>query len=85
MLLVIQSLEYAHLPLSLGADKKRLSKRHAATSLRGISRLRVILDSAILNTLARLGWSKGEKEIFYLNDLNKEFEITESSKSWSYF
>ena len=33
------------------------------------------LDSAILNTLARLGWSKGDKEIFYLNDLIKDFEI----------
>ena len=60
-------LEYAHLPLVLGADKKRLSKRHAATSLEEY-KAEGYLDSAILNTLARLGWSKGEKEIFYLND-----------------
>ncbi len=43
------------------------------------------LDSAILNTLARLGWSKGEKEVFYLNDLIKEFEITEVQKAGAIF
>jgi glutamyl-tRNA synthetase len=77
-------LEYAHLPLVLGADKKRLSKRHAATSLEEYQ-AEGYLDSAILNTLARLGWSKGEKEIFYLNDLIKEFEITEIQKAGAIF
>jgi glutamyl-tRNA synthetase len=77
-------LEYAHLPLVLGADKKRLSKRHAATSLEEYKE-EGYLDSAILNTLARLGWSKGEKEIFYLNDLIKEFEITEVQKAGAIF
>ena len=77
-------LEYAHLPLVLGADKKRLSKRHAATSLEEY-KAEGYLDSAILNTLARLGWSKGEKEIFYLNDLIKEFEITEVQKAGAIF
>ena len=48
------SLEYAHLPLVLGPDKKRLSKRHAATSLAEY-RQEGYLDDAILNTLARLG------------------------------
>ena len=56
-------LEYAHLPLVLGADKKRLSKRHAATSLEEYKH-KGYLDSAILNTLARLGWSKGDNEVF---------------------
>ena len=77
-------LEYAHLPLVLGADKKRLSKRHAATSLEEYKN-EGYLDSAILNTLARLGWSKGEKEVFYLDDLIKDFEITEVQKAGAIF
>jgi len=77
-------LEYAHLPLVLGADKKRLSKRHAATSLEDYQ-AEGYLDSAILNTLARLGWSRGEKEIFYLEDLIKEFNINEVQKAGAIF
>jgi glutamyl-tRNA synthetase len=77
-------LEYAHLPLVLGADKKRLSKRHAATSLEEYKN-EGYLDSAILNTLARLGWSKGEKEVFYLEDLIRDFEITEIQKAGAIF
>ena len=77
-------LEYAHLPLVLGADKKRLSKRHAATSLEEYKQ-DGYLDSAILNTLARLGWSKGEKEVFYLEDLIEDFEITEVQKAGAIF
>ena len=77
-------LEYAHLPLVLGADKKRLSKRHAATSLEEY-KAAGYLDSAILNTLARLGWSRGEKEVFYLDDLIKDFEITEVQKAGAIF
>jgi len=77
-------LEYAHLPLVLGPDKKRLSKRHAATSLVEY-KLDGYLDSAILNTLARLGWSKGEKEVFYLEDLIEEFEISEVQKAGAIF
>ena len=78
------TLEYAHLPLVLGADKKRLSKRHAATSLEEY-KAEGYLDSAILNTLARLGWSKGDKEIFYLEDLIRDFEITEIQKAGAIF
>jgi glutamyl-tRNA synthetase len=77
-------LKYAHLPLVLGADKKRLSKRHAATSL-GEYKDEGYLDSAILNTLARLGWSRGDKEVFYLDDLIKDFEITEVQKAGAIF
>ena len=77
-------LEYAHLPLVLGQDKKRLSKRHAATSLEEY-KLEGYLDSAILNTLARLGWSRGEKEVFYMDDLIKDFEITEIQKAGAIF
>ena len=77
-------LEYAHLPLVLGSDKKRLSKRHAATSLEEYKELGY-LDSAILNTLARLGWSRGESEVFYLDDLIKEFSISEIQKAGAIF
>lgn len=77
-------LEYAHLPLVLGSDKKRLSKRHAATSLEEYKN-NGYLDSAILNTLARLGWSRGDKEVFYLKDLIKDFELTEIQKAGAIF
>ncbi|URQ69082.1 glutamate--tRNA ligase [SAR86 cluster bacterium] len=78
------SLEYAHLPLVLGNDKKRLSKRHAATSLEEYRNLGY-LDSAILNTLARLGWSKGEKEVFYIDDLVKDFSLSDVQKAGAIF
>ena len=78
------SLEYAHLPLVLGPDKKRLSKRHAATSLEEYQS-EGYLDSAILNTLARLGWSKGDQEVFYINDLIKNFNINDVQKAGAVF
>ena len=77
-------LEYTHLPLVLGTDKKRLSKRHAATNLEEY-RSQGYLDSAIINTLARLGWSKGDNEVFYLNDLIKDFNIKEVQKAGAIF
>ena len=77
-------LEYAHLPLVLGTDKKRLSKRHAATNLEEY-REKGYLDSAIINTLARLGWSKGDDEVFYLDDLIKNFKIEEVQKAGAIF
>ena len=77
-------LEYAHLPLVLGTDKKRLSKRNAATSLEEYKE-KGYLDTAILNTLARLGWSQGDKEVFYLDDLIKEFKIEEVQKAGAIF
>ncbi len=77
-------LEYAHLPLVLGTDKKRLSKRHAATNLEEY-REKGYLDSAIINTLARLGWSKGDDEVFYLNDLIANFKIEEVQKAGAIF
>ena len=77
-------LEYAHLPLVLGTDKKRLSKRHAAKSLEEYREVGY-LDSAIINTLARLGWSKGDNEVFYLDDLIKDFNIKEVQKAGAIF
>ena len=77
-------LEYAHLPLVLGTDKKRLSKRHAATNLEEYREVGY-LDTAIINTLARLGWSKGDNEIFYLDNLIKDFNIKEVQKAGAIF
>ena len=54
---------FAHIPMILGADKSRLSKRHGATSVQAF-RDAGILPEAMVNYLARLGWSHGDQEIF---------------------
>ena len=77
-------LEYAHLPMVLGPDKKRLSKRNAVTSLQDYFD-KGYLQSSMINMLARLGWSKGEKEIFYLDDLIKDFRMQEVQKAGAIF
>ena len=77
-------LEYAHLPLVLGEDKKRLSKRHAATSLDEYQS-EGYLDVSIINTLARLGWSGGENEVFNLDQLIRDFDIKEVQKAGAIF
>ena len=77
-------LEYAHLPMVLGQDKKRLSKRNAVTSLQDYFD-KGYLQSSMINMLARLGWSKGEKEIFYLDDLIKDFRMQEVQKAGAIF
>tara|TARA_Y100000996_G_scaffold407893_1_gene386092 strand:+ start:1214 stop:2611 length:1398 start_codon:yes stop_codon:yes gene_type:complete len=77
-------LEYAHLPMVLGQDKKRLSKRNAVTSLQDYFD-QGYLESSMINMLARLGWSKGDKEIFYLDDLIVDFRIQEVHKAGAIF
>ena len=77
-------LEYAHLPMVLGQDKKRLSKRNAVTSLQDYFD-QGYLESSMINMLARLGWSKGDKEIFYLDDLISDFRIQEVQKAGAVF
>ena len=78
------SLEYAHLPMVLGQDKKRLSKRNAVTSLQDYFD-QGYLQSSMINMLARLGWSKGDKEIFYIDDLISDFRIQEVQKAGAIF
>ena len=78
------SLEYAHLPMVLGQDKKRLSKRNAVTSLQDFFD-QGYLESSMINMLARLGWSRGDKEIFYLDDLISDFRIQEVQKAGAIF
>ena len=82
--LELPALEYAHLPLVLGENKKRLSKRDSVTSLdEYISK--GYLQSSMINMLGRLGWSKGDKEIFYIDDLLKDFRIQEVQKAGAVF
>ena len=76
--------QYAHLPLVLGEDKKRLSKRHAATDLMAYKNLGY-LPEAVKNTLTRLGWSKGDKEIFTISEIINTFEIKDVSRSGAVF
>ena len=79
-----EDFQYAHLPLVLGEDKKRLSKRHAATDLMAYKNLGY-LPEAVKNTLTRLGWSKGEKEIFTISEIINTFDIKDVSRSGAVF
>ncbi len=77
-MLMYQALNYpvpvfAHLPMILGADKQRLSKRHGAVSVLQY-RDDGYLPGALLNYLVRLGWSHGDEEIFTLEDLKSKFD-----------
>ena len=66
---------FAHVPLILGTDKKRLSKRHGATSVMEYAR-QGILPEALFNFLALLGWSPGnDREIFDKGDLIESFSL----------
>lgn len=66
---------FAHLPMILGADKTRLSKRHGAVSVLQY-RDEGYLPEALLNYLARLGWSAGDQEIFTREELIAKFDWT---------
>jgi len=66
---------FAHVPLILGTDKKRLSKRHGATSVMEYAR-QGFLPEALFNFLALLGWSPGnDREIFDRGDLIEAFSL----------
>jgi len=76
---------FAHLPLILGPDKQRLSKRHGATSV-GAYREMGILPEALVNFLVLLGWTPpGQKEIVTREEMVREFELTAVSKSNAVF
>ncbi len=76
---------YAHLPLILGTDKKRLSKRHGATSVVEY-REQGILPSALRNYLALLGWSPGgDQEFFSDEELVAAFDLTRINKANAVF
>ncbi|MCR5220959.1 MAG: glutamate--tRNA ligase [bacterium] len=66
--------EFAHVPMILGADKSRLSKRHGATAVMSYEQMGY-LPEAIVNYLARLGWSCGDQEIFSMQELIDKFTL----------
>ena len=76
---------FAHLPLILGPDRQRLSKRHGATSVEAY-RDQGVLPEALVNFLALLGWTPpGGKEIVPLEEMVEAFELTAVSKSNAVF
>jgi len=76
--------EFAHVPMILGADKKRLSKRHGATSVMEYKAMGY-LPEAMVNYLVRLGWSSGDEEIFSMADLIEKFSIDNVGRSAGVF
>ncbi len=75
-----EPLRYGHMPSILGPDGKRLSKRHGAKSVLDY-RDQGILSDALINTLARLGWSHGDQEIFSIDELITLFDLQAVQKS----
>jgi glutamyl-tRNA synthetase len=71
---------FAHLPMILGADGERLSKRHGAVSV-GQYRDDGYLPEALLNYLARLGWSHGNDELFSMAQMVEWFDLGHVSHS----
>lgn len=77
--------EFAHLPLILGADKKRLSKRHGAADVLQFQELGY-LPEALINFLALLGWSLNDKDMYFsLDELCSVFDLERVSSSPSVF
>lgn len=72
--------KYAHIPMILGGDGKRLSKRHGAVSVLQF-RQDGFLPQALLNYLVRLGWSHGDQEVFTLEEMINKFELTDVNKA----
>ena len=71
---------FAHLPMILGSDKKRLSKRHGAAAVEDFREQGYSVD-ALLNYIAMLGWNSGsEDELFSLEDLISKFDINKIQK-----
>jgi glutamyl-tRNA synthetase len=75
---------FAHLPMILGPDKTRLSKRHGATSVIAYKEMGYLPD-AIVNYLVRLGWSYGDQEVFTRDELIKYFSFENVGKSSAVF
>jgi glutamyl-tRNA synthetase len=77
--------EFAHLPMILGADKTRLSKRHGATSVLQF-RAAGFLPQAMVNHLALLGWAyDGKRELFTLDELVTHFDLKHVSRNPAVF
>lgn len=72
--------QYAHIPMILGADGKRLSKRHGADSVLQF-RDEGYLPEALINYLVRLGWSHGDQEIFSIPEMIAAFDLSHINKA----
>lgn len=88
-ILLYQALErtppqFAHVPLILGPDKARLSKRHGATSVTAYRDMGYFPE-ALSNYLVRLGWSHGDQEIFSRDELIEKFSLEAAGKSAGVF
>ncbi len=75
---------FGHVPMILGDDGKRLSKRHGAMSVMEY-REAGYLPEAVLNYLARLGWSHGDQEVFTVDELIQKFDIDDVNGAASTF
>ncbi len=75
---------FGHVPMVLGSDKSRLSKRHGAMSVGEYKKMGYLAD-AMLNYLVRLGWSHGDQEFFTRNDLIEKFSLKSLGRSPSMF
>jgi len=77
--------KFCHLPLILGSDRSKMSKRHGATAVSDYKQLGYLSD-AFLNFLALLGWNPGDnREIFSIKELIKEFSLEKIQKGGAVF
>ncbi len=76
--------KFGHLPMILGSDKTRLSKRHGATSVMAYKEMGY-LPEAMINYLVRLGWSYKDEEVFSLEGLIEKFSLESVGKAAAVF
>jgi glutamyl-tRNA synthetase len=76
--------QYAHVPMILGSDGERLSKRHGAVSVMQYAE-DGFLPEALINYLTRLGWSHGDEEVFSVEQFVEWFDLEHISKSAAQF
>jgi glutamyl-tRNA synthetase len=79
-----ESPRYAHVPMILGADGKRLSKRHGAVSVMQY-REEGYMPEALINYLVRLGWSHGDQEVFSVDEMIELFDVVDVNRAASAF
>jgi len=75
---------FAHIPMVLGEDRSRLSKRHGDTSVLDFKE-KGFLPEAMVNYLARLGWSHGDQEIFSREELIRHFDLATVGRAGAVF
>ena len=75
---------YSHLPMILGDDGAKLSKRHGAVDIRDY-REQGFIPEAVLNYLVRLGWSYGDQEVFNTEEMIKLFDLSDINQSAAAF